>query len=79
MLDEKLGEDRLQKFLAVDVFAFFGLAGRDERDDGVIAVGRGARGRVGGAKDIFFGAAAISRFDIFRKGREKSHKGQTAL
>ena len=52
VLDEKLGEDRLQKFFAVDVFAVFGLAERDERDDGVIAVGRGARGRVGEAKDI---------------------------
>ena len=55
VFDEELGEDRLQKFRAIDVFGFFGLAERDERDDGVIAVGRGARGRVVGAKNIFFG------------------------
>ena len=36
VLEEKLGEDRLQEFLAVDVFGFFGLAERDERDGGVI-------------------------------------------
>ena len=55
VLDEELGEDRLQEFFAVDVFAFFGLAERDERDDGVITVGRGVRGRVVGAENVFFG------------------------
>ena len=46
VLEEELGEDRLQEFLAVGVFGFFGLAERDERDDGVKTVGRGVRGRV---------------------------------
>ena len=55
VFDEELGEDRLQKFLAVDVFGFFGLAERDECHNGVITVGRGARGRVCRAKNVFFG------------------------
>ena len=55
VLEEELGEDRLQEFLAVDVFGFFGLAERDEHDDGVKTVGRGIRGRVVEAKNIFFG------------------------
>ena len=62
MLEEELGEDRLQEFLAVDVFGFFGLAERDERDDGVIAVGWGARGSVCLAKDIFFGCRSGRQF-----------------
>ena len=55
VFDEELGEDRLQKFLAVDVFGFFGLAERDERDDGVKTVGWGVRGRVVEAENVFFG------------------------
>ena len=55
VLDEELGEDRLQEFFAVDVFAFFGLAKRDGRDDGVITVGWGVRGRVVEAENTFFG------------------------
>ena len=59
-------------FLAVDVFAFFGLAERDERDDGVIAVGRGARGRVGEAKNIFFGCRGGDfAFRHFSQGQRK--------
>ena len=34
---------------------FFYLAERDERDDGVITVGRGVRGRVVEAETVFFG------------------------
>ena len=56
MFDEELGEDRLQKFLAVDVFCFFCLAKREERHDGVKTVGRGARGHVCSAKNVFFGS-----------------------
>ena len=58
VLDEELqlGEDRLQEFFAVDVFAFFGLAERDERDDGVKTVGWGVRGRVVEAENVFFGS-----------------------
>ena len=64
--------DRLQEFLAVDVFAFFGLAERDERDDGVIAVGRGARGSVGVAKDILFGCRGGNfAFRHFSQGQRK--------
>ena len=83
VLEEELGEDRLQEFLAVDVFGFFGLAERDERDDGVIAVGRGApRGRVGEATRIYFlaaAAAAISRFDIFARAEKKVASGATPV
>ena len=39
-----------------DIFGFFGLAERDERHDGVKTVGRGARGRVCSAKNVFFGS-----------------------
>ena len=38
VLEEEFGEERLQKFFAIDVFAFIGLAQRDERDEGVVAV-----------------------------------------
>ena len=54
MLDEELGENSLEESFTIDVFASFGLAERDERDGGVIAAGRGARGRVGEAEDIYF-------------------------
>ena len=55
VLGEKLGEEREQEIFAVDVFALIGFAQRDERDEGVVAVSRGARGRVRHAEDVFFG------------------------
>ena len=73
VLEEELGEDRLQEFLAVDVFGFFGLAERDERDDGVIAVGRSARGRVGAAEDILFGMPSGNfAFRHFSQGQRRN-------
>ena len=46
VLEEKLGENSLEENFAIYVFVIVGLAERDERDDGVITVGRGVRGRV---------------------------------
>ena len=54
VLDEELGENGLEESFTIDVFALFGLAERDERDDGVKTVGRGVRGRVVGTKNVFF-------------------------
>ena len=74
VFDEELGEDRLQKFLAVDVFGLFGLAERDERHDGVKTVGRGARGRVCSAKNVFFGSRRGDfAFRHFGSKAKKSH------
>ena len=56
MLDEELGENSLEESFAIDVFAIFGLAERDERDDGVKTVGWGVRGRVVEAENVFFGS-----------------------
>ena len=76
-LEEELGEDRLQEFLAVDVFGFFGLAERDERDDGVKTVGRGVRGRVVGTKNVFFrcrsGNFAFRHFSQGQRKKSTSH------
>ena len=73
VLEEELGEDRLQEFLAVDVFGFFGLAERDERHDGVKAVGWGVRGRVVEAENVFFGCRSGNfAFRHFRNPRSPS-------
>ena len=55
MLGEKLGKEREQEIFAVDVFALVGFAQRDERNEGGMAVGRGACGRVRLAENLFVG------------------------
>ena len=56
----------------IDVFAFFGLAKRDERDDGVKTVGWGVRGRVVEAENVFFGCRGGNfAFRHFSQGQRK--------